>query len=885
MFRRRHRRESDLERELQAHLDLEAADQGDSAAARRALGNIALIQEATRETWGWTRLGRFAADLRFAARLLRRNPAFTAVAALSLALGIGANTAIFTLMDALLWKLLPVQDPASLLFLGKPLDAGIDPSYYYETYDRLRREQPFLGELAAYSPVRLNVDTGGEPESCMGQLVSGNYFSVLGVPAIAGRVFSADDDRTPGAHPVAVISEQYWERRFGRSPDAIGRHVRIDGTPFTIVGVTPAAFFGTDVGAAIDLSVPVMMQPQVMPDKENWLTRPRNTVDWLRVFGRLKPGVTVEQATAGMATLHRHIQADLAAQIGSSRDTWLKDWVEAKLVLVPGGAGLSGPGATGSSLRREFTTPLYVLMGVVGLVLLIACANVANLLLARATARRREIAVRLAIGATRGRLIRQLLVESLTLSALGAALGFAFASWGSTALVRFLSAGRSLIHLDLAPDLGVLAFTAAVAAATGVVFGLAPAIRAAGLDLAPALKEGSRGAGSRQSLGKALAVVQVAFSVVLLVGAGLLVRTLRSLDSLDGSFARDRVYTVALAPRGSDQKNGPNGERLNRLYLALLDRVHAIPGVASATLAGLPPMMQLPPRTIRTQDGTQQRASWTQVYPEYFAALGVPLLHGRDFAALDLLPGAPFVTIVNETFARRAFPGQNPLGKRVLCSGTHECEVIGVVRDVPYSTFKRSPEPTLYTTFLQGPTGRGQMHLVVRFAGNPAAIAAQLRHEIAAMDPQLPAFVLRTLAEQVDAALIRERVLALLSTVFGALAIVLAGIGLYGVIAYSVGRRSHEIGVRMALGARPSEVRHLIVRESMALAGAGVAIGIPAALAATRLITSFLHGVNSADPVVLGGSAAFLLLVGVAAAWIPAARAAQINPVNSLRAE
>jgi predicted permease len=877
MFLRRRRREADLERELQAHLDLEAAEQGDSASARRALGNIALIQQATRETWGWAWLDRLTADLRFATRLLRRNPGFTAVAALSLALGIGANTAIFTLMDALLWKLLPVQDPASLLFLGKQLDQGIDPSFYYETYDRLRREQPFFRDLAAYSPVRLNIDTGGDSESCMGQLVSGNYFSVLGITPIAGRVFTPDDDRTPGAHPVAVISEQYWERRFARAPDVVGRSVHIDGTPFTIVGVTPAAFFGLEVGSAVDVSVPVMMQPQVMPDKENWLARPRNTVDWLRVFGRLRLGVGMEQAQAGMAAVHRHIQQEIAARIG--HDTWLKDWVEAKVVLVPGGAGLSGPGATGASLRREFTTPLYVLMGVVGLVLLIACTNVANLLLARATARRREIAVRLAIGATRGRLMRQLLVESLTLSALGAALGFAFAVWGSSTLVRFLSAGAPLIHLDLAPDLRVLAFTASLAALAAVIFGLAPALRTASLDLT------RRGAGARQALGKALAVVQVAFSVVLLVGAGLLVRTLRSLDSVDGGFVRDRVYTVALAPRGSDQKNGPNGERLNRLYLALLDRLHAIPGVASASLSGLPPLMTLQQRSVHTPDGTQQRASWTQVYPEYFAALGVSLLHGRDFGTADMLPSASYVAVINETLARRFFGAANPLGKRISCSGQHECEVIGVVRDVPYSTLKRAPEATYYTTFLQGPTGRGQMYLVVRFAGDPGTIATQLRREIAAMDPMLPSFVLRTLAEQVDAALVRERLLALLSAVFGVVAIALAGIGLYGVIAYSVGRRTHEIGVRMALGARPGEVRGLVVRESLAMAAAGVAIGIPSALAATRLIAAFLHGTNPADPAVLGGAAAFLLLIGVGAAWFPAARAARINPVDSLRAE
>jgi predicted permease len=879
MFWRRRRREQELEREIQAHLDLEAQEQGSYSAALRGFGNVALIQQATRETWGWTWLERLTQDIRYGARLLRKNPAFSAVAVLSLALGIGANTAIFSLIDALLLKLLPVRDPQSLLFLAKEAEGGIDPVFYYETYQRLRKEQPFFRELAAYSGrVRMNVSTGGDAEPLMGQLVSGNYFAVLGVAPIAGRAFTADDDRLPGAHPVAVISDRYWERQFARAPSAIGSRIWIDGTPFTIIGVTPPGFFGLEVGDTPDISVPVMMQPQVMPDKENWLARSGNTVDWLTVFGRLKPGVTPDQASAGLAVTFRAIQSQLASELGSSKSAWMKEWVEAKLILVPGGSGLSG-------LRRQFTKPLYVLMGVVGLVLLIACANVANLLLARATARRREIALRLAIGATRGRLVRQLLVESLLLSGLGAAAGIVFAYASSGLLLRFLSVGRSLIHLDLTPDLRVLAFTAAVAAGTGLLFGLVPALRAARLDLTPALKEGTQATGGHQGFGKALAIAQVAFSLVLIIGAGLLVRTLRRLDDIDGNFRRDRVYTVALSPRGSDQKNGPNGPRLQRLYLDLLDKVRAIPGVSVASLAGLPPTMQLQQRVFLTADGRRFRGAWTQVYPLYFDSLGSSVVQGRDFAEADLAPGAPYVAVVNETLARRVFPGENPLGKRVICAGRNACEIIGVIRDVQYSTLKRSAESTLYMTFLQAPTGRGQMHLVVRFVGEPAAVSAQLRREVAAIDPQLPAFVLQTLAEQVDAALIRERLLALLSTVFGLLAVLLAGIGLYGVIAYSVGRRTQEIGVRLALGALPGEIGRLVLRETLLLACAGVAIGLPTALAATRLIAAFLYGATGADPAVLTGSIAFLLAAGLTAGYFPARRASRVDPISSLRHE
>jgi predicted permease len=871
----RRRRESDLQRELRNHLDLETAETGDRTAARRVFGNVALVQEETRATWGWAWLDRLVGDLRFAARVFRHSPAFTAVAVLSLALGIGANTAIFTLIDALIYKQLPVRDPGGLYFLGKQLVDGVDPAFYYGTYDRLRHQQPFFEELAAYSMVRLNVSVDNDSESTIGQLVSGNYYQVLAVAPVAGRLFTAADDRVPGGHPVAVISYGYWQRRFSGAPGTIGRKVLIDGTPFTIVGVTPPGFLGVEVGSAFDVSVPVMMQPQVMPDRENWLVRSSNTVDWLMVFGRLKPGVTVAQATSGIGTILYNIQRELIAEIGSPK--WARDWLESKFVLIPGGAGLS-------QLRRQFTQPLCVLLALAGVVLLIACANVANLLLARATARRREMALRLAIGASRGRLIRQLLVESAVLSAAGGVLGIVFAYWGSGVMITFLSVGRPMIALDLQPDERVLGFLLGVCLLTAVLFGLFPAIRAARLDLTPALKAGGRAATPQQSAGKVLSVLQVAFSMVLVIGAALLIRTVLRLDDIDGGFARDRVFTVALAPRGSDQKN-TNGPRLHRQYSDLLARVQSIPGVAAASLAGLPPAMQLQQSTYRTDDGTAFRAASTQIYPGYFGVLGSAVLEGRDFGPADLMDSAQYVAIVNQTLARRVFGTEHALGKRIMCRGRNLCEVIGVVRDVPYSTLKRAPESTLYMTFLQAPTGRGQMHLIVRTAGDRSALVSQLRREVAATDPQLPAFVIRTLATEMDAALIRERLLALLSTVFGGLAVLLAAIGIYGVIAYSVGRRTQEIGVRMALGARPGEVRGLVMRETLKLAGLGVVIGIPCAIAATRLIAGFLYGASGADPLVLAGGAAFLLLIGVIAAWAPAARAARIDPVTSLRYE
>ena len=891
-WRRRNRAE-DLERELRGHLELEAEEQHEAGlspdearyAARRAFGNTTLIKEDVRAVWNWTVLEQIGRDLRYAMRTMRKSRAFAAVAILSLALGIGANTAIFGLINALLLKSLPVRDPQSLFFLAKQEFYGTNAYFYYETYQRLRAAQPFLQELAASGAVRVNVSIEGVAESTMGQLVSGNYYDVLGVPPVAGRVFSPEDDRIPGAHPVAVISHAYWQRRLGASADAIGKQILIAGTPFTIIGVTPPKFLGLQVGDAPEISVPIMMQPQVMPDKENWLRRPRNTTDWLNLFGRLKPGVTVPQATNGLQTLFRNIQTELAAELGLEKATWRREWVEAKVVLAPGATGLS-------RLRRQYSGALYVLLGAVGLVLLIACANVANLLLARASTRQREIALRLAIGASRARVIRQLLVESLILSGLGGTLGIALSYWVAELLVRFLSVGGPLIQLDLSPDFRVLLFTGGISMATGILFGLAPAIRGAGLDLAPALKQSGRGSSAPQRFARALSVVQVALSLVLLIGAGLLVRTLNRIDGIDAGFPRDRVYTVSLSPRGSDQKNGPNGPRLNRLYLDLLERVRAIPGVVSASLAGEPPTARGYGRPYRIDDGRQVVANQYPIYPGYFGTLGSAIVQGRDFGSADMAQGAALVAIINETFARQAFPGDSAIGKRIVCTGRismgesgSPCEVIGVARDIPYSTLKDEPQNAIYMTFLQAPTGRGGMELIVRAADGRTDVPAQLRREITAMDPYLPSVVVRTLTTDMDAALMRERLLALLSSIFGGLAALLAAIGLYGVITYSVSRRAQEIGVRMALGAMPRRVLGLVLGETLALAGLGIACGLPSALAGTRLLARFLYGVKPADPLVLLASAGFLIFTAAIAGYIPARRAARIDPVVALRDE
>jgi predicted permease len=842
------------------------------------LGNLTRVAEEARATWGWARLEQLIQDVHFALRTMRKTPGFALMAALSLAIGIGANTAIFSLVDALVLKLLPVANPQELVFLGTETPRGTDHTFYFETYQRIQRDQSLFTGLAAFSPVQLNVSADGQSEpSVEGQLVSGNYMSLMGITPAVGRPLTPDDDRLPGAHPVAMISHRYWQRRFGASREIAGRKILIDGYPFTIIGVTPSSFFGLEVGRAPDVVVPLMMQPQVMPDAENWLKRPVNTVDWLRIVGRLRPGVTLRQASSGMSILFGRIQKQLAAEIDPDwQKTWLKGWAEAKLVVEPGRTGLS-------ELRHQFSAPLFVLFALLGVVLLIVCANVANLLLARAATRQREMAVRLAIGAGRLRLIRQLLTESVLLACFGGGFGALVAYAGSQALVHFLSVGRTSISLDLSPDIRVFVFTGLVSMLTGILFGVAPAFRSSKVDLTPALKDGSGSSGSRQRFGKSILVIEVALTLVVVIAAALFISSLCKVNGIDPGFQREHVLVVRLEPKGSDQKR-PNATRLQRLYVDLQEKVRSIPGVIAAGLAGASPTTPLQARIVRTPDRRQFRISWTQVFPGYFDSLGVPVLQGRDFGRFDLARGAPYVAVINETFAKVAFPNENPIGKKIVCSGEQVCDVIGVVKDIRYSSLREQTPSVMYQPFLQAPTGRGQMVLHVRFKGNNSVLP-EVRRYITGLDPNMPAFEIRTLAAEVNAALVRDRLLALLSGLFGGLAVLLAVIGLYGVISYAANRRAKEIGVRMALGASARDVRYLVLRETLALAGLGIVIGIPITLAASRLIETFLYGLTPTDPVIICASAVFLLWMALIAGYLPSRRASRLDPVVVLRNE
>ncbi|HEY3454098.1 MAG TPA: ABC transporter permease [Bryobacteraceae bacterium] len=881
-WRRRRQREEELERELLSDLESEAAEQEANGlspeqaryAARRAFGNTTFVKEDMRRMWISTFWDALLQDARFGARLLRKNLSFSVVAIVSLAVGIGANTSIFSLMDAILLKMAPVDKPQELVILGTQSPEGINHNFYYETYRRLQQEQPFFQSLAAFSLVRLNVRVDGELEpSVQGQLVSGNYFSTLGAGAALGRALTPDDDRIAGERAVAMISYAYWERRFGRGNSVIGEKITISGTPFTIVGVTSPGFFGMEVGSSPDILVPLTMQPEVMPDKENWLRRPRNTVDWLRIAGRLKPGVSREQAASGMRVIYRRIQEQLAGEIDPQwQQTWLKGWAEAGLALEPGATGVS-------DLRRQLTAPLAIVTVLVGLVLLVACANVSTLLLARATVRRREMAVRVAVGAGRMRLIRQLLIESLMLSILGGMLGTGFAFWGSRALVYFLSTGRTPITLDLNPDLRVFAFAALVSVLTGILFGLVPALRVSQLEINPAPKT------LQYRWGKLLIVSQMAVSLILVFGSCLFVGTLQKLNDRDSGFRRDQVLTVRLEPEGSDQKRGVTAFRLNRLYRNVQERIQAIPGVVAASLAGSNPTTAQQNRTYTAFGGREFRAAMAYVYPKYFTTLGTQILQGRDFGPGDMADGAAKVIVISEALAREVFAGENPVGKRIYCAGQQLCEVIGVAGDVPYSHLREEANSVVYYPFLQAPTGRGQMVLCVRFSRSSRSVAAAVRREISAIDPHLPAFEIRTLAAEVDAVLIRERVLAFLSVFFGGFALFLAAVGLYGVIAYAVRRRTKEIGIRMALGASGTNVGWLVFGETLRLVALGVLFGLPCSLVAARFVGNFLYGLSANNLAIVVTSIGCLMLTAAIAVYVPARRAIRVDPMVALRYE
>jgi predicted permease len=866
-----------LEKQIQENLAVGVSPEEARLAALRAIGGIAQFKEECRDMRGVNLIENLVQDLRYAVRMLRKSPGFTAVVVLSLALGIGANTAIFSLIDALLLRMLPVRNPQQLVVLRPMSKRGEEVGFSYPLFVQVRdRTQVFSGILAAANGAgareMVRSEPGGRPERASVQLVSGEYFQVLGVKAFMGRVLAPADDRTPGAHPLAVISYAFWERRFAHDFSAVGKRITLDGQPFTVIGVASPEFFGEEVGQAPDMWVPLTMQPTFDRGMSR-LDQPSSS--WLHVIARTEPGVSEARTRAALTVFLAQLQAepdDLGKDVrGLSR-----------LDLQPGDKGVS-------DLRIRFSRSLEILMAVTGLLLLIACANVASLLLARSSARQKEIGVRLAIGAGRGRLVRQLLTESTLLAFAGGAIGVLFAYWSSRVLLVFVSGGPSPIPIDVAPNPRVLGFAIVVSLLTGILFGLAPALQSSRQDLNTALKISSSAAGAastRNSLLRTVVMAQVALSLLLLTGAGLFVRTLRNLRTLDLGFATEHVLQAQITP----QWDGYKGEQLPDFYTRLLERLRSTPGVLSASMAdtgfrnGRDRLccIAVEGRAIRADE--DRRILTNGVTPGFFATMGIPLLLGRDFNAHDVGKGRFQVAIINETMARYYFGKANPLGRRFGFWGfkpksVYDTEIIGVVKDVRYGNLRDAPPRLIYYPRHGGNT------IEARVAGDSAAMASALRRAIQDVDKNLRIFSVDPIPQIVERALTQDKLVAKLSGFFGLLALLLAGIGLYGVMAYAVARRTQEIGIRMALGAQRQDVVWLILRETLTVILIGAAIGAPAAAASALLIRSQLFGISPTDPLTLSAAVILLTAVAALAGYLPARRAARIDPMIALRSE
>jgi predicted permease len=818
-------------------------------------------------------------DLRYGFRMIIKSPGFAAVAVLSLALGIGANAAIFSFVNAVLLRPVPVTAPDELMFVFSSRSDNPYSVSSYPDYLDYRDGNEVFSDLAAYSGVTMSMATDEQAEAIAGEIVTANYFETLGIKLAQGRAFLPEEDQTPGTHAVAIVSYGLWQRRFGGDPSFLGKELILNGRSFTVVGIAPSGFNGTVVGQSVDIYVPMMMQALARPPRGGYsgeqdadlLTKrgPR----WLDLVGRLKPGVNQEQAQAAMTILASQLE-----QAYQSTNRGLG------VTLFPVSKG-------DPDIRSQAISVSWLLMAVVGLVLLIACFNVANLLLSRASARRKEISIRLALGASRFRLIRQLLTESLLLSVMGGALGVLLALW-ITDMLQAINPPANVfpLKLDLSLDGRVLVFSLLLSLVTGLIFGLAPALQASKPDLVSALKDETAmvGRGSRRfSLRNLLVVGQVAISLVLLIGAGLFLRSLRNAEAIDPGFNTDNVLNVPLNINLLKYTKTQGRD----FYQQAIEKVESLPGVKSATVARIVPLggggrqsnIFIEGREEPPQD-LPNTVNANVVGLRYFDTMGIQLLRGHDFTEQNR-EGAPGVAVVSETFARRFWHGEDPLGKRFSLrsqSGPF-IEVIGVVKDGKYRTLGEEPRSVMYLPLLQNHETGMTMH--IRTAGDPMSIAAGVRSVVASLEKNLPTYDLITMSDQLSSSLFPARMGATLLAAFSFLALVLAAVGIYGVMAYSVARRTREIGVRMALGAQRGDVLKMVLKEGMALVGIGIALGIMGAFFATSLLVSFLYGVSVTDPITF--VAISLLLTGVAlvASFIPARRATKVDPLIALRYE
>jgi putative ABC transport system permease protein len=901
------RSERDFDDDVRAHLELLSAEHErrglspDEArlAARRDFGGVEQVKEAYRDVRTVRAFEHLRRDVGYAFRALRRSPGFASAVVLTLALGIGANTAVFTLIDALSWRSLPIRDPESLQLVSRIRMGRTETGFTYPQF-RAMREAAQGAELAGYSssgfPVMLSATvTGDVGPPINAQLVSGNYFDLLGVAPQLGRLIGSDDDRDPNGHPVVVISDGYWRRRFARDPAIVGSALRLSGMRFDIVGVTPPEFFGVDVGLAPDVYLPMMMQAAAMPVVGDLLVKPTVNRTWVQTLARIDPSVGPARVSALLEPVYReNLVQNLPQALPSSQRA--RFGYEDKIVFSSAATGIS-------DLRRQFSTSLYIVLAIVGAVLLVGCVNIANLLLVRAAARRSEMALRLALGASRWRVMQQVLVEGTVLGAAGGAAGLCLAYWLTQGLIAYASTGRTPIALDISPDARMLAFTVMTSLFCTLLFVCIPALRVVRVDLLAAIKNvNAAGTFARMQPGKLLLVAQVSLSLLLLVAAGLFVRTLANLTRPDQDAARERVLVVRVEPRGSNQRGTPGtSDRLDQLYTELMARVRGLPGVHSVSMGNVSPskpesgagMAIAAGGGLRMDDPRSTNrpvASGQAIYPDYFKTLGIRL-RGRDLSDADQQQTATPVCIVNEAFARIAYPNEDPLGKICTSVGVprRPYTIVGVVDDSRYSNPRAPIQPVIYTPFMHANTGRGQMILYVRTEGETTAIAARVRDEVWKADSTVPQFEVRTLAEEIDAVVVRERLLATLSTGFGLLALLLTAIGLHGVLSFLVVQRVRELAIRIALGAPRLGVVGMVVREAAMVVGAGALIAVPFGLAinraASRWLSELLYGLTPDDALTLAGAAVVLIIVGVLAASLPAKRASAVDPMVALRAE
>jgi predicted permease len=881
-------RREKLSAEISCELDFHLAERTDELIARgiprrdaekqarRQFGAYALHKE---DTWmndltAW--IETLAADLRYALRGLAKSPGFAAVAILSLALGIGANTAIFTLIDAVMLRALPVSHPEELRSLR--LGSGRNSTDFTNPlWEEVRRQQDVFSGVFAWGSDRFNIAPSGEARYLTSDWVSGSFFSTLGVHAALGRVFTAADD-TRGCPATAVISHSHWIAEYGGDHGVIGKTISLEGHPYQIIGVSQPGFTGVDVGTPVQVYVPICSEPVIharsrLDRRGSW---------WLSIMGRSRPGLSPEQLNARLAVL--------APQV--TRATLPSDWADEDQKRYLGRVLSTQPGAAGLSyLRRQYRPALLTLMIAVGLVLLIACANVANLLLARATARQREMAVRLALGAGRSRLIRQTLTESLLLSLMGAALGLLFAGWGSRLLTAMISPAGYSMGLDLNPDIRVLLFTIGVGTATGILFGLLPALRSSSIPANAAMKAQGRGiteGRSRMHFGKILVVAQIALSMVLMAGAGLMLATFRNLATLDPGFQSDGVMLVDVDPGYGKAPVVPRATMLSEV----LPRLRGLPGVMSASASVMTPIsggmwgetnLVIDGQTPRT--GEDSQIYLNAVSAGYFKTMSTALIAGRDFTGGDS-KGAPLVAIVTEAMARRFFDKSSALGGtfRIPEGRTlgPRLQIVGIVADAKYQDLREDTVSTVYVPMAQSEEPGSTFE--VRATGSPMALIGEVKQAVAAVSPH-STMEFTPLSQQLAESLQRERLLATLAGFFGGLALLLAALGLYGVLAYNVARRRSEIGIRMALGAESRAVLTMVLREAGLLIGAGVVLGVAGALAAARLVATFLYGLRPDDPPTLASAAAVLAGVAAIAAYLPARRAAMVDPMTALRDE